>query len=100
MARLRDSWRTSLPASQQPRNPQSESIARTPYQKRVNRPSNGTLRQAPQYGQAYFVITDMYLLTFSPDRVLRRNARRKPLEVAPMREATVRTRDERLPSFP
>src|SRR5215203_5617702 len=32
MARLRDSWRTSLPASQQPRNPQSESIARTPYQ--------------------------------------------------------------------
>src|SRR5215211_8892252 len=31
MARLRDSWRTSLPASQQPRNPQSESIARTPY---------------------------------------------------------------------
>src|SRR5215218_2180723 len=33
MARLRDSWRTSLPASQQPRNPQSESIARTPYQR-------------------------------------------------------------------
>src|SRR5829696_7232265 len=32
MARLRDSWRTSLPASQQPRNPQSESIARTPYE--------------------------------------------------------------------
>src|SRR5215218_11317977 len=31
MARLRDSWRTSLPASQQPRKPQSESIARTPY---------------------------------------------------------------------
>src|SRR5215212_3404940 len=31
MARLRASWRTSLPASQQPRNPQSESIARTPY---------------------------------------------------------------------
>src|SRR5215212_10296812 len=33
MARLRDSWRTSLPASHQPRNPQSESIARTPYEK-------------------------------------------------------------------
>src|SRR3954471_17941752 len=31
MARLHDSWPTSLPASQQPRNPQSESIARTPY---------------------------------------------------------------------
>src|SRR6185312_10369122 len=26
-----DSWRTSLPVAQQPRNPQSESIARTPY---------------------------------------------------------------------
>src|SRR5215212_9392642 len=32
MARLRASGRTSLPACQQPRNPQSESIARTPYQ--------------------------------------------------------------------
>jgi transposase len=32
MARLRDSWGTSLPVDQQPRNPQSESIARTPYQ--------------------------------------------------------------------
>src|SRR3954469_7434512 len=32
MARLRASWRTSLPVVQQPRNPQSESIARTPYQ--------------------------------------------------------------------
>src|SRR3954469_5281727 len=31
MARLRDSWRTSLPACQQPRNPQPESIARNPY---------------------------------------------------------------------
>src|SRR5687768_15738979 len=31
MARLRDSWPTSLPASQQPRKPQSESIARSPY---------------------------------------------------------------------
>src|SRR3954469_8374390 len=31
MARLRASWRTSLPVAQQPRNPQSESIARTPY---------------------------------------------------------------------
>src|SRR4051794_24750856 len=32
MARLRASWRTSLPVVQQPRNPQSESIARTPYE--------------------------------------------------------------------
>src|SRR5687768_3536690 len=32
MARLRDSWPTSLPASQQPRKPQSESIARSPYE--------------------------------------------------------------------
>src|SRR5215207_1683751 len=31
MARLRDSWRTSLPAPQQPRNPQPEAIARKPY---------------------------------------------------------------------
>src|SRR3954464_6018514 len=31
MARLRASWRTSLPVVQQPRNPQSESIARSPY---------------------------------------------------------------------
>src|SRR3954471_11955642 len=29
--RLRDSWRTSLPVAQQPRNPQSESIARNRY---------------------------------------------------------------------
>src|SRR3954470_6536642 len=33
MARLRASWRTSLPVVQQPRNPQSESIARSPYEK-------------------------------------------------------------------
>src|SRR4051794_22313185 len=33
MLRLRDSWRTSLPASQQPRNPPLESIARNPYDK-------------------------------------------------------------------
>src|SRR3954452_13567049 len=32
MARLRASWRTSLPVVQQPRYPQSESIARSPYQ--------------------------------------------------------------------
>src|SRR3954470_19477485 len=32
MARLRASWRTSLPVVQQPRNPQSESIARSPYE--------------------------------------------------------------------
>src|SRR5215212_4897288 len=32
MARLRDSWRTSLSVAQQPRNPQSESIARTSYE--------------------------------------------------------------------
>src|SRR3954469_4151097 len=31
MLRLRDSWRTSLPASQQPRNPPPESIARNLY---------------------------------------------------------------------
>src|SRR3954453_2243626 len=31
MACLRDSWRTSLPASHQPRNPLPESIARNPY---------------------------------------------------------------------
>src|SRR3954466_11539643 len=31
MARLRASWRTSLPVVQQPRNPQFESIARSPY---------------------------------------------------------------------
>src|SRR4051794_14027989 len=31
MAGLRDSWRTSLLAAQQPWNPQPESIARTPY---------------------------------------------------------------------
>src|SRR4051794_28592223 len=34
MARLRASWRTSLPVVQQPRNPQSESIARSPYEAR------------------------------------------------------------------
>src|SRR3954469_186690 len=34
MARLRASWRTSLPVVQQPRNPQSESIARSPYDRR------------------------------------------------------------------
>src|SRR3954454_14498278 len=38
MARLRASWRTSLPVVQQPRNPQSESIARSPYQARVAAP--------------------------------------------------------------
>src|SRR4029453_11792750 len=32
MARLRDSEPTSLPVAQQPRNPQSEPIARSPYQ--------------------------------------------------------------------
>src|SRR3954470_24718478 len=32
MARLRDSWPTSLPAPQQPRDPQPESIARNRYQ--------------------------------------------------------------------
>ena len=34
MVRLRDSWRTSLSAPQQPRNPQPESIARKPYDMR------------------------------------------------------------------
>src|SRR3954469_25936792 len=37
MARLRASWRTSLPVVQQPRNPQSESIARTPYQTKATK---------------------------------------------------------------
>src|SRR3954468_163187 len=32
MARLRDSWPTSLPVAQQPRNPQPESIARNRYE--------------------------------------------------------------------
>src|SRR3954447_11449900 len=32
MARLRASWRTSPPAVPQPRNPQSQSIARSPYE--------------------------------------------------------------------
>src|SRR3954454_1477506 len=36
MARLRDSWCISLSVDQQPRNPQSESIARTPYQFRLD----------------------------------------------------------------
>src|SRR4051794_41035888 len=31
MARLRDPWRTSLTAPQQPRNPQPEAIVRNPY---------------------------------------------------------------------
>src|SRR4051812_50177563 len=35
MARLRHSWPTSLPVAHQPRNPQFESIARTPYHKRI-----------------------------------------------------------------
>src|SRR6185295_19619843 len=35
MACLRDSWRTSLPVSQQPRNPQPESIPRNRYDKYV-----------------------------------------------------------------
>src|SRR3954470_24265382 len=40
MARLRASWRTSLPVVQQPRNPQSESIARSPYDDHWDPPSN------------------------------------------------------------
>src|SRR3954465_6932133 len=35
MARLRASGRTSLPVVQQPRNPQSESIARSPYETQI-----------------------------------------------------------------
>src|SRR3954452_25116850 len=52
MARLRASWRTSLPVVQQPRNPQSESIARSPYEVRWNacapviRPAVGPNRTA------------------------------------------------------
>src|SRR4051812_7365982 len=41
MARLRASWRTSLPVVQQPRNPQSESIARSPYNSPVEAISRG-----------------------------------------------------------
>src|SRR3954453_24045902 len=40
MARLRASWRTSLPVVQQPRNPQSESIARSPYDTLTQEPSH------------------------------------------------------------
>src|SRR3954469_8168967 len=36
MARLRASWRTSLPVVQQPRNPQSESIARSPCDRLIS----------------------------------------------------------------
>src|SRR5215207_7037363 len=42
MARLRDSWRTSLSAPQQPRNPQPESIARSPYHTGKDRPMSKT----------------------------------------------------------
>src|SRR4051812_41303232 len=45
MARLRASWRTSLPVVQQPRNPQSESIARTPYEA-VNKATDEAARTA------------------------------------------------------
>jgi hypothetical protein len=38
MARLRDSWCISLSVDQQPRKPQSESIARTPYDTMDNVP--------------------------------------------------------------
>src|SRR4051812_2645024 len=41
MARLRDSWRTSLSAPQQPWNPQPESSARNPYHGRA-RPGHDT----------------------------------------------------------
>src|SRR3954468_18750858 len=43
MARLRVSWRTSLTAPQQARNPQSESIARNPYDEAVE-------LHGPKYG--------------------------------------------------
>src|SRR4051812_24644201 len=47
MARLRASWRTSLPVVQQPRNPQSESIARCPYD--THRELAARLRQGQVY---------------------------------------------------
>src|SRR4051812_9223705 len=55
MARLRASWRTSLPVVQQPRNPQSESIARSPYDTpymehaRSYLESEGTKNPPPSY---------------------------------------------------
>src|SRR5215210_3476248 len=49
MARLRASWRTSLPASQQPRKPQSEPIARSPYDTFVVR----HLKRANQAGLSW-----------------------------------------------
>src|SRR3954451_19464389 len=53
MARLRASWCTSLPGVQQPRNPQSESIARSPYEGLV-RPNLGTheLTRVARVGRA------------------------------------------------
>src|SRR3954471_21821301 len=45
MARLRDPWRTSLTAPQQPRNPQPESIARNPYQSPRDLSSNSVVGQ-------------------------------------------------------
>src|SRR3954449_11584044 len=48
MARLRHSWPTSLPVAHQPRNPQFESIARTPYHKRIGL-STQFLSEDPQF---------------------------------------------------
>src|SRR3954451_15008118 len=49
MARLRASWRTNLPVDQQPRNPQSESIARSPYERLF---SPGALQAPRESGPA------------------------------------------------
>src|SRR5215218_7321437 len=51
MARLRDSWCISLPVDQQPRNPQSESIARTPYE------INGSVVHLTMLGQTALTLS-------------------------------------------
>src|SRR3954447_22207715 len=52
MAGLRDSWRTSLLAAQQPWNPQPESIARTPYQLAPGWSCDAVIRLAASLDQA------------------------------------------------
>src|SRR4051794_31361753 len=54
MARLRASWRTSLPGVQQPRNPQSESISRSPYQDLLQADSD-LLQHSAAAGPRYHV---------------------------------------------
>src|SRR4051794_28612506 len=75
MARLRDSRPTSLPVAQQPRNPQSESIARKPYntlhqtgKTAPHRPEPRGSRQPPEelrltMGRALLTAVSLLLLT-------------------------------------